>query len=109
MRPFAPNGDAGANRYYTQGYLNAGRTPLPQAGFVGDREDAGDPTEIMDTPDDEASDNDEVGENVDEPTVRPVPNRSGGIVDPPQPVDGPRALPGDRAYLRVFVPVANAG
>ena len=69
MRPFAPNGDAGANRYYTQGYLNSSRTPLPQAGFVGDREDAGDPTEIMDTPYDEASDNDEVGENVDEVPV----------------------------------------
>ncbi len=67
-QPFAPNGTAGANRYYTQGYLNSSRTPSPSQSFVGDRDDEDGQTEIMDQPgSDEADSNDEVGENVDEP------------------------------------------
>jgi hypothetical protein len=113
-RPFAPNGVAGANRYYTPGYLKSSRTPSPTTQFLGNREDAG-PTEDMDSTDSsEGSSNDEVGENVDQPPARGYgqPNmasdQAGEIVDRPSYEFGPRALPGNRGYLRVIVPTPNA-
>jgi hypothetical protein len=103
-QPLAPNGVAGANRYYTPGYTSRSRTPSPPTRFLGDREDAG-PTEIMDSPGaDDASDNDEVGENTDQPSARMASDNAGEIVDRPSYAFGPRALPGDRGYLRVIVP-----
>ncbi len=112
-QPFAPNGVAGANRYYTPGYMNSSRAPSPATRFLGDREDAG-PTEDMDSPDsDDASSNDEAGENVDQPDSDSdgpssiASDQAGEIVDQPGYAFGPRALPGDRAYLRVIVPAPN--
>jgi hypothetical protein len=112
-QPFAPNGVAGANRYYTPGYLKAGRTPLPSTPFLGNHEDAG-PNEDMDSTDsDEASSNDEVGENVDQPATGGYArqtrdsSQAGEIVDQPSYAFGPRSLPGDRGYLRVIVPTPN--
>ncbi len=117
--PFAPNGVSGANRYYTPGYLKSGRTPAPSTRFLGNSEDAG-PTEDMDsTSGDDDSGNDEVGENVDQPAATNygpltanVPanggsDEAGENVDQPSYAFGPRALPGDRGYLRVIVPTPN--
>ena len=104
-QPFAPSGVAGANRYYAPSYLNSSRTPAPPSRFLGDREDA-DPTEILDSPGyDEAASNDEVGENVDQPATQMASDSAGEIVDSPRASNGPRALPGDRGYLRVIVPM----
>ncbi len=118
-QPFTPNGVAGANHYYTPRYLKSSRTASPSTRFLGDTEDAG-PTEDMDSTDSgDASSNDEVGENVDQPPASSFgpPNsylpasgssrQTGEITNQSGYAFGPRALPGDRAYLRVIVPAPN--
>ena len=125
---FAPGGQAGANRYYTPGYLNSSRTPSPSQSYIGDRDDEDGRTEILDQPgSDEANSNDEVGENVDQPDSEDympppaIPNQPAKVVNfyaSPQstasqvaaraaPPHAAQGLPGDRGYLRVIVPMPD--
>ncbi len=119
-RPFAPNGVAGGNRYYTQGYLNSSRTPASGTQFLSDSEDAGDPTEIQNTPDELTEGNDEVGENVDQPDPRSGAGAGGPNAGGPftsgfsgqssgasHQSNAPQSLSGDRGYLRVIVPMPD--
>lgn len=105
---FAPTGQAGANRYYTPGYLNSSRTPSPARSYIGDRDAEDGRTEITDQPlgTQQADSNDEVGENVDQPNMQgymPPP----AIQNQPSRAAGAQSLPGDRGYLRVIVPMPD--